>query len=232
MKQTFHYGTLEYEYYIEFADRKSLGMVVRPDLRIIVKAPSGSTLNDIEAFMKRKWKWLDKQLRELGKYHKKYYERSYLPGETFQYLGRQYLLSVEVGDDIVKLERGALRVYSSQSAKSTGHTKVLIEAWYERRRNIVFKRQYIAALKLFPYKAIPQLRIRTMARRWGSYTSDNKVSLNPRLIEAPMEAIYYVCVHELSHVVNRRHDKAFYETMDRYLPEWKSIKEKLEIRYG
>jgi predicted metal-dependent hydrolase len=71
-----------------------------------------------------------------------------------------------------------------------------------------------------------------MARRWGSYTQDNKVSLNPRLIEAPTEAIYYVCVHELCHVTNKKHDQSFYAELNKRMPNWRDIKEKLEIRYG
>jgi predicted metal-dependent hydrolase len=232
MKQIFQYGNLEYEYYIEFTERKSYGMIVRPDLRIIIKAPIGATVDNIEAFMKRKWKWLDKQLRELGKYRKKYYEKRFLSGESFQYLGRQYLLEVEKGADIVKLERGKLKVFSSKAPSNVRHTQKLIETWYENRRNTVFKRQYISAFKLFDYEKMPQLRIRAMARRWGSYTADNKISLNPRLIEAPSEAIFYVCVHELCHVTNKKHNKAFYEDITKRMPEWSRVKEKLEIHYG
>ena len=232
MKQTFKYGTLSYDYYIEFSDRKTFGMVVRPDLRIIVKTPLGTTLEEIESFMKRKWKWLDKQLRELRKYRKKYYERQYLPGETVQYLGRQYILSIEPGDDRVRLERKKLQVLSTFTSNSTEHTKELVESWYDARRKAVFRREYLAALKLFDYKHMPELRIRVMARRWGSYTADNKVSLNPRLIEAPTEAIYYVCIHELCHVVNKKHDTSFYEELEKRMPNWREIKERLEIRYG
>ena len=232
MKQTFKYGTLSYDYYIEFSDRKTFGMVVRPDLRIIVKTPYGTALEDIESFMKRKWRWLDRQLRELGKYRKKYYERQYLAGETVQYLGRQYILSIEPGDDRVRLERKKLQVFSTFTSNSTEHTKELVEAWYNARRKAVFRREYLAALKLFDYKCMPELRIRVMARRWGSYTADNKVSLNPRLIEAPTEAIYYVCIHELCHVANKKHDTSFYEELEKRMPNWREIKERLEIRYG
>ena len=71
-----------------------------------------------------------------------------------------------------------------------------------------------------------------MARRWGSYTSDGKVLLNPRLIEAPREAIYYVCVHELCHRISRKHDTRFYLELEKRMPEWRRIKESLEINFG
>ena len=71
-----------------------------------------------------------------------------------------------------------------------------------------------------------------MAKRWGSYTDDNKVSLNPKLIQAPREAIFYVCVHELCHVVNKKHDDAFYREVEKRMPNWREVKERLEVRFG
>ena len=71
MKQVFTYGSYSYEYYIEFADRKTLGLEVLPDLRIIAKVPLDASLEEIESFLVRKWKWLHKQLNDLQKFKKK-----------------------------------------------------------------------------------------------------------------------------------------------------------------
>jgi len=233
MKQVFQYGTYSYEYFIEFSDRKSFTLVVRPDLRVIVRSPFGAQIDEIEGFLKRKWRWLEHQLQELRKYKKPSGEPLYVSGKSLYYLGRQYILEVEQSHkDLVKLERGKLRVYTTKSLRNSEHNKKLVDSWYDDRRDWVFKREYIRALKLFGYDAVPQLGQRTMARRWGSYTSDGKVLLNPRLIEAPREAIYYVCIHELCHVMNRKHDTAFYAEMDKRLPQWRDIKAALEIRFG
>lgn len=233
MKNTFEYGRYSYDYYLQFSDRKTLGMVVYPNLRIIVNVPYGTTLVEVEEFMKRKWKWLDKQLRELGKYNKKRYERRYVAGESIEYLGRQYMLVVESGGDKVKLEKGKLIVYSSKSAKNSLHNKKLIENWIEKHRQLTFKRLFREAFKKFDYESEPLLKIRIMQRRWGSCSKNGSViALNPRLIEAPSEAIYYVIVHELCHVKNKKHDKDFYKELEKRIPKWREIKEKLEVRYG
>lgn len=232
MKQAFNYGEYSYEYYIEFGERKSFTLVVRPDLRIVVRAPIDATLDEIESFLKRKWQWLEKQLRELRKYQKPGSEELYVSGKSLYYLGRQYMLEVAKGDDVVKLERGKLRVYTTKSLRSSEHNKKLLDIWYAKKREVVFKREYLKAFKLFDYEKMPQLGERVMARRWGSYTSDGKVFLNPRLIEAPREAIYYICVHELCHKISRKHDERFYNELDKRLPNWRRIKESLEIRHG
>jgi predicted metal-dependent hydrolase len=233
MKNTFDYGNTSYEYFIEFSDRKLFSLIVRPDLRIIVRAPRNATLDEIEKFLAKKWRWLDKRLTEFKKYYKKTYERRYIPGESYFYLGRQYRLLVKKSNfETIKLERGKLHIYSSQSETNSRHNQTLLEAWFERRRNIVFKQEYLRALKLFDYEKIPQLRTRAMPKRWGSYTANNKVSLNPKLIHAPREAIFYVCLHELCHVTNRRHDEMFYKELEKRLPNWHEIKERLEVRFG
>ncbi len=233
MKQKFEYGRFSYEYLIEFAKRKTLALEVLPNLRIIVKAPLGATLDEIESFMKRKWSWLERQLSELRKFKKSNTERKYISGESYYYLGRQYMLLVEkANNDTVKLERGQLRIYTTGSVQNSEKNKKLLDEWYARNRERIFKQEYVKAFKLFDYKTMPQLGQRIMARRWGSYTSDGKVLLNPRLIEAPREAIYYVCIHELCHVVNKKHDEAFYRIMNSKSPHWRQIKESLEIRHG
>lgn len=136
------------------------------------------------------------------------------------------------GSDVVKLERGMLRVFTSKDTRNSEHNKKLVDAWYAHRRTAIFKREYIKAFKLFDYEKIPQLGERVMAKRWGSYTSDGKVLLNPRLIEAPREAVHYVCVHELCHIISRKHDEKFYRELEKRLPVWRRTKESLEIRFG
>lgn len=233
MKQTFEYGQYSYEYYIEFGERKSLTLVVRPDLRIIVRVPLGTTLAEIEAFLKRKWRWLEKQLRELRKYSKAQADKKYVSGESFRYLGRQYMLEVQSANyNDVKLEHGKLHVYTTKSLRNSAHNQELIEEWYSRKRTFVFRREFNRALSLFDFDDVPKLRQRHMARRWGSYTNDNKVLLNPRLIQAPREAIYYVCMHELCHKISKKHDEKFYDALEKRIPNWRRIKEHLEINYG
>lgn len=232
MKCIFEYGEYRYEYFIEFAEVKSFTLIVRPDLRIIARVPLGATLAEIEAFLIRKWRWLEKQLQELRKYRKSESEALYVSGKSVYYLGRQYMLVVEKGKDIVKLERGRLRVYTAKNLRNSDHNKKLVDSWLANKRNRVFKQEYLKALKLFDFPRMPQLGERIMARRWGSYTSDGKVLLNPRLIEAPREAIYYVCVHELCHKISRKHDELFYRELGKRLPNWRRTKESLEIRHG
>lgn len=232
MKNTFEYGSYSYEYFVEFGELKSMTLVVRPDMRIIARVPLDSTLDEIEAFMKRKWRWLEKQLTELRKYRKNHQEKQYVSGESFYYLGRQYMMIIEKGDDTVRLNHGRLKVMTSKGLRDSEYNKMLLESWLSARRSVIFLQEYRKAMKLFDYTEAPELGERSMARRWGSYTSDGKVLLNPKLINASREAIFYVCVHELCHNKIRKHDDKFYIEMDKRIPNWRQVKDTLEIRFG
>ncbi len=125
-----------------------------------------------------------------------------------------------------------MKIYTTKGLRDTAHNKKLLDEWFAYRRSVVFKQEYLRALRLFNYEKMPQLGERMMVRRWGSYTTDGKVLLNSRLIEASREAIYYVCIHELCHKISRKHDAVFYAELYKRLPDWQRIKDALEVRFG
>ncbi|MCL2038638.1 M48 family metallopeptidase [Candidatus Saccharibacteria bacterium] len=235
MQNKFCYGSRFYVYHLSFEDRKSLSLVVYPNCNIAVKAPAHATEEKIEGFLRRKWVWLEKQLAEFEKYKKAQYTRKYLAGESMYYLGRQYILDIVTGkQDCVKKVGGKIQIISTKSIVDSEYNELLLKKWLDNRRNEIYKKQLVAAWEQFGYERIPQIKIREMSQRWGSCSKNGKViTLNPKLIEAPMEAIRYVCIHELSHIKHLDHDTAFYRLMESHLPNnWRSIKDDLEIRFG
>ena len=64
-----------------------------------------------------------------------------------------------------------------------------------------------------------------MKSRWGScIRNKGKITLNLKLIHTPIDCIDYVVLHELMHFVNKNHDKAFYNLIEKHMPEWKNFK--------
>ncbi len=65
----------------------------------------------------------------------------------------------------------------------------------------------------------------TSARtRWGSCSAKNRLSFSCRLMRMPQQFIEYVVVHELAHIREKNHSKAFYAIVEKYLPDWKERK--------
>jgi hypothetical protein len=201
-----------------------------PDLRLVVKCPIRASDERIEAFLRRKWLWLEKQLSFFKKYQHKKYVREYISGESYLYLGRQYKLMVERAfEDRVILSRGILHVYTIRPVSETAHTKKLLQYWYSERTIKYFHERFYEAFKRFDYRVQPALIIREMPKRWGSFIGNKSIVLNPRLIYTARECIDYVIIHELCHLCYKDHTKKFFEFLKRKYPEWERVKEKLEM---
>ncbi|MFZ1774721.1 MAG: M48 family metallopeptidase [Rhizobiaceae bacterium] len=70
--------------------------------------------------------------------------------------------------------------------------------------------------------------VRQIKQHWNSMFPAGRLLLNRRLIEAPVDAIDYVITHELCHIAEPHHGAAFYELLDRVLPDWQHRKQRLE----
>ena len=57
--------------------------------------------------------------------------------------------------------------------------------------------------------------------RFGSCSPKNRLSFSFRLMDYPMEAIEYVVVHELAHILHKNHSAAFYAEIEKVLPDWR-----------
>lgn len=232
-ERAFNYGKHKYAYLLERSNRKSFSLIVTPSLRIVLKTPQNTTNEEIEQFLIKKWTWLEKQLNELKRYQKTSFMKSYVSGESFYYLGRQYMLKVEKGrNESIKVSPGMLTLTTSKQIRNSGHNKAIYDKWYMNRCESVFKKELVSVLKEYNITTIPKLKIREMKTRWGSYQKNGIINLNPKLLQAPRSAIHYVITHELCHIEHNNHDSNFYSLLESRIPDWKTIKDNLELRFG
>lgn len=226
------YGSATIGYDLAFAPRKTLGIAVRPDLTVGVRAPLGTALEEIEAVVKKRAAWILKQQRELVRYLPHLPPRQYVSGESHRFLGRQYRLKVNAGAENaagVVQTRNTLEVSVSDPADRE-RVKELLDAWYRARAEEVFAARLSACYPKVQHLGLPypQLAVQEMRSRWGNCDPDDRITLNIKLILVPEELIDYVIYHELCHLREHHHGKAFYSLLDRVLPEWRERKRKLE----
>lgn len=230
--KAFKYGSHNYKYYLEYSERKSFSLIVFPNLKIILKAPLNASAEDVDSFLIRKWSWLRRQLSELKRYQKTEYKKSYLSGESFYYLGRQYMLKVmQNSQEGIKVSPGVITLSTSRSLVNSKHNQMIYNQWYLEKCESVFKKEILQALKDYDIKTIPKMKVREMKARWGSYRTGT-INLNPKLLQAPKAAIRYVITHELCHIEHKNHDEQFYNLLESRIPDWKRIKDELELRFG
>ena len=80
--------------------------------------------------------------------------------------------------------------------------------------------------KQFGYK-YNQVRFSHATTRWGSYSSNGTVSLNVGLIQLPDKLIDYVLIHELVHSLHMNHSRAFWQEVERHVPNYKDLKRQI-----
>jgi hypothetical protein len=102
-----------------------------------------------------------------------------------------------------------------------------VRRWYGRRL-------LEAAEALLPARqqamgvVVERLRVRSMRSRWGSCGIRTRtVTLAVELARRPPEALEYVLVHELAHLLVRSHGRRFKAILDRQLPDWRQRRKAL-----
>jgi len=225
------WGTREIPYQYFCSSRKTLAISVHPDLSVTIRAPNGTSIEKIREFVLRRAGWIRKAWRDFEPYLPKQPERRYVGGETHRYLGRQYRLKIEQGEsDSVKCLRGLLQV-TIKGEISPERTKTLLDAWYRHHAKEVFQECLTACHQRVLREGIPlpNLRIRKMTSRWGSFSSRGLITLNLALIKTPNDCINYVIVHELCHYKVKHHGPKFWHLLHRLMPDFEERRKKLNL---
>ena len=73
-------------------------------------------------------------------------------------------------------------------------------------------------------RAPRSLRFRPLASLWGSLSPSDAVSLDLALVLGPPAAFEYVLVHELCHLIQPNHSRAFWREVELRCPQWRSMR--------
>jgi len=202
------------DYQLIRSKRKTLSLQINGNAQLIVRTPNRLSITEIEQFIDEKSAWIEKKSTSiLAKALKK---PSYIDGEKFLYLGGEYPLSVKV--DYPK----ALTFDGQEFSLNQGNKEEFL-AWYKNSfKKIALPRlEYYSKNHQFSYN---QVRLKTQKTLWGSCSSSNNINLNYLLIQAPMNVIDYVIVHELCHTTHKNHSKYFWQLVSSILPNYKASK--------
>ena len=130
----------------------------------------------------------------------------------FYYLGKKYDI---IYTDFNRVEVDGDKIYSKNDNS--------LNKWLKGQMVLVFTERLKYNYNLFFEKInFPKLKIRSMKTRWGVCNKrDNSVTLNSKLIKYSLNEIDYVIIHELSHFVHFDHSRDFWNTVEKYMPDYK-----------
>ena len=224
------FGNHRIDFEVRFEPKPYFSVSVDPEGQVCVVAPEGKSQDVIADRVRKKAPWIIRQINYFEQFHPKQTVKSFVGGETHYYLGRQYRLKVtqESGKPQVRLKG---KFFCISLADSTDAKKIenLLKEWYREHAKKYFHAHLTNGIMRMKRHGIkmPQLVVRTMRRRWGSCTKKGKILLNLELIKTPADCVEYVIIHELCHLVEHNHTEKFYRLLSSLIPNWKTIKEKL-----
>jgi len=127
---------------------------------------------------------------------------------------RQTRLRVEEGAD-------RLVIHAPVGAVNTGRSLALPWLKVQAREEITAAAAKWAVRMGLSYRSIS---IRDQKTRWGSCSSRGTLSFNWRLVMAPPAIMEYVVIHELAHLKQPNHSKAFWQFTGQFYPEYKKAR--------
>lgn len=73
-----------------------------------------------------------------------------------------------------------------------------------------------------------KISIKNQSSRWGSCSKNKNLNFSFKLLYLPLELADYVIVHELCHLLELNHSKAFWDLVAEILPQYKALRKRLK----
>lgn len=209
--------------------RTTADIVVERDGRVIVRAPAEFPDERIEDIVQSKRYWIYKTLAEWRDLNATRVLREYRNGEGFLYLGRSYRLSL-VADQRVPLSLRNGRFCLRRDLVDRGEVVAAKAAFREyfiargRERLVQRVRYYAPKVGVTPR----DIDVRELGNRWASCSPSGNLAFHWKCMMAPPTIIDYIVVHELCHFHSFDHTEAFWNEVDKVLPDYGERKEWLK----
>jgi predicted metal-dependent hydrolase len=184
---------------------------------IVLTMPPRGSVREAKAFAQRNGAWIAARLKRLPD------AIPFADGVAVPLRGVMHLIVhrpqtrgtvwIEMGDD------GALLCVAGNAAHVGRRVRDFLKREAKRELDAA-SRRYAAALGV----TVKRVSVRDQVSRWGSCTAGGVLSYSWRLILAPPHVLDYLAAHEVAHLIEMNHSRAFWRVVARLYPDWQSAK--------
>jgi len=209
--------------YLRIARKRNL----QGQIEVKLTAPNRMDLSEIIKFTNTKIDWIKTNYQKL--LQTKLPDFSPKKRRRIYFLGQEYLVKIIKDCEKNKLEvEGNFLIISLKKDSHKQQKSLLIKNWKKKEFNKILEILFAKWPKIIGVEIL-EFRIKEMKTRWGTCnTRARRIWLALMLSEKPLEVVEYVVVHELVHLLERKHNKIFKNHMTSFLPNWKELEGKLK----
>ena len=210
------------EYSLQKSARKTASIYIERDGSVSLLVPESLDERQIEELIENKRRWIYTSLAEWNDLNSAGVQRSFVNGQGFLYLGRSYRLKIVDEQDLpLKLLNGHFCLRRSELNEKT---ESVFRKYYRTKGSELIP-QRIAKFQDRMGVTTGVIRIQELGNRWGSCTNNGSVSFHWKCLMGPLSIIDYIVVHELAHLKHPNHSDAFWNEVDKVMPDYRDRKD-------
>lgn len=202
--------------------------VMPPSGHVRVSSPEGMSDNAIRTLIATRLPWIKRQQAKFVDQERQT-RREYVSGESHYLFGKRYRLVVVYKDatPAVSLKGKSKIILQVRPNSSVTKRREVMAQWYRSQLHPIVEDMFLKWEHKIGVRA-KYWGIKQMKTRWGTCNHSNgRILINLELVKKPMRCLEYVVVHELLHLIERKHDERFVGLLSEHLANWQSIKEEL-----
>lgn len=186
--------------------RKTIGITVKRDGSVEVRAPFMCSRRRAEAFVEEKAAWIEKTQAKMAA-RRAELEAAVMAGRATN------------GTSISGNQLGAGSIF---------FTEAEIAGLKKQAKAVIPKMAAELAAEMGVHYS--RISIRAQKTRWGSCSTSGTISFNCMLMLVPENLRRYVVVHELCHIRHMNHSQAFWREVERYHPTYREDRKALRAQ--
>ncbi len=207
-------------------DRNTTDIVIERNGQIVVRPPKDMTPERVDSVVDAKRLWIYRNLAEWRDLNAAAVARSWVNGETFLYLGRTYRLSIVSGakqDLLLKDGRFLLSRDVIETGGVAGARRAF-EAYYSQKA----LERVRARVRYYAPKvgvAVSSVEVKDIGFKWARCGASGALAFHWKCMMAPARIFDYLVVHELCHLIHRNHSDAYWNEVDKVMPNYRERKD-------
>lgn len=217
-------GDIRYEL-LRSEQRKTVDVVIERDGHVSVRAPQHLPVEQVDTVVQRKRFWIYRNLAEWRDLNATRVVREWVNGEGFLYLGASYRLLLVHGQESALILKDGRFCLARELVDRGGEVaaKQAFEAFYHEKGTERFRRR----VAYFAPKVgvVPAtVSVKEIGYRWATCAPSRDLSFHWKCMMAPPKVIDYIVVHELCHLHHWDHTEAFWNEVDKVMPDFNERK--------